>query len=377
MSHGPKRHRAMAAAGLGRGGAAWAQAQCVGLGAGLGVVRCMALCVALALGALAPVRAQGPAQAAVRASAPTAAAPGIEITDQRAVTQRFAAVPQRVVSLLPSLTESLCALGQCARLVGVDRYSNHPEPVRALPQVGGGLDPQIEAVVALRPDVVLISQSSRAWPQLEALGLKVVVLEPRTHADVQRTLQVLGRLFDVPPAQGAERVWRDIEAAVAREAAALSPAARRLRVYFEVSRGPYGASETSFIGETLQRLGVPNVVPGKLGPFPRLNPEFVVRADPDVILIGNRSMQAMVPYPGWADMRAVRAQRLCIFGPDDADTLVRPGPRMVQAARLLAQCLERQAGAATNAANAGNGASAVSAARAASTTTAVPAGAVR
>ena len=69
-----------------------------------------------------------------------------------------------------------------------------------------------------------------------------------------------------------------IDAAVSAAAQSLAPEARNTRVYFEVSRGPYGAGESSFIGETLTRLGVRNIVPASLGPFPRLNPEFVVRA---------------------------------------------------------------------------------------------------
>ena len=66
-----------------------------------------------------------------------------ELRDDSGQTVRFDAAPQRIVSLLPSLTETVCALGQCAKLVGVDRYSNFPQSVRALPQVGGGLDPRI------------------------------------------------------------------------------------------------------------------------------------------------------------------------------------------------------------------------------------------
>jgi iron complex transport system substrate-binding protein len=96
----------------------------------------------------------------------------------------------------------------------------------------------------------------------------------------------------------------------------------------------------SFIGETLTRLGVKNVVPASLGPFPRLNPEYVVRANPDLIMVGNRTMQAMVPYPGWAGIKAVREQRICVFGVDEADVVVRPGPRMAEAARIMAKCLE-------------------------------------
>ena len=82
------------------------------------------------------------------------------------------------------------------------------------------------------------------------------------------------------------------------------------------------------------------MVPASLGPFPRLNPEFVVRANPDLIMMGNRSMQAMVPYPGWDfHASAVREQRLCVFGPGDSDVVVRPGPRMAEAARIMAQCI--------------------------------------
>ena len=117
-------------------------------------------------------------------------------------------------------------------------------------------------------------------------------------------------------------------------------------MYFEVNRGPYAAGESSFIGETLARLGVKNVVPASLGPFPRLNPEFVVRANPDVIMVGNRSMQAMASYPGWGSIKAVKERRICAFGVDESDVVVRPGPRMAEAARLMARCLEDKAPAA-------------------------------
>ena len=270
-------------------------------------------------------------------------ASALQITDDRGVVLTFDQPPQRIVSLLPSLTESVCAMEQCQRLVGVDRYSNYPASVRALPQLGGGIDPNIEAIVALKPDVVLVSSGSRASSRLEALGLKVVALETKSHADVKRVLQKIGLLLAVPDAQGADRLWRIIDASVSAASQSLSAQAKNTRVYFEVSRGPYAAGESSFIGETLQRLGAKNVVPAALGPFPKLNPEFVVRANPDLIMIGNRSMQAMVPYPGWSSIKAVRNQRICVFGVADSDVVVRPGPRMAEAARLMAACLEKYA----------------------------------
>jgi len=271
------------------------------------------------------------------------AAQALQLTDDRGTTVTFSQSPQRIVSLLPSLTESVCALEQCQRIVGVDRYSNYPASVRRLPVMGGGLDPNIEGIVALKPDVVLMAVSSRASQRLESLGIKVVALETRSHADVRRVLSVLGVLLEVPPQAGAERLWRVIDTSVSAAAQSLSPKARNTRVYFEVSRGPYAAGESSFIGETLSRLGVKNVVPAALGPFPKLNPEFVVRANPDVIMVGNRSMQAMAAYPGFASIKAVREQRICVFGVDESDVVVRPGPRMAEAARLMARCLEDKA----------------------------------
>lgn len=266
----------------------------------------------------------------------------IQITDDRGRTLHFDEPPRRVVSLLPSSTESLCEMQQCERLVGVDRYSNWPASVRQLPKVGGGIDPNIEAIVALRPDVVLLSVSSRVSDRLEALGVKVVALEPKTHADVRRVLTIIGDLFAVPRAQGADRLWRVIDAAVQAAAQSLPPKARGARVYFEVSRGPYAAGQPSFIGETLARLGARNVVPADLGPFPRLSPEYVLRAQPDVIMVSNRSAQPMTRYPGWDKLAAIRAGRLCVFGPEQSDVLVRPGPRMAEAARLMAGCLSEK-----------------------------------
>lgn len=262
------------------------------------------------------------------------------ITDDLGATVVFDRPPQRIVSLLPSLAEIVCELGLCQRLVGVDRYTNWPASVQALPQVGGGLDPNIERVVALRPDLVLMSVSSRAGDRLRALGLKVVALEPKTHADVQRVMLTVGQVLGVPDAQ---KIWRAIDAAVMAAAQSLPPAARGTRVYFEVNPGPYAAGERSFIGETLQRLGARNIVPAALGPFPKLNPEYVVRADPDLIMVGQRSVDGLLQRPGWQALRALRQQRLCVFTADESDTLVRPGPRMAEGARLMARCLADKA----------------------------------
>lgn len=269
------------------------------------------------------------------------AAHALEVTDERGVTVSLPQPPQRIVTLLPSLTEGVCALGACSRLVGVDNYSNSPSAVRALPQLGGGLDPNVEAIVALRPDAVLLAKSSRVTQRLEALGLKVVVLEPKSHADVQR---VLGKLDQVLGTREAPNVWRVIDASVSAAAQSLPDRAKGLRVYFEVNSAPFAAGESSFIGETLTRLGAKNIVPASLGPFPKLNPEYVVRANPDLIMVSVRSAQGLEQRPGWGGIRAVREGRICRFSADESDVLVRPGPRMDEAARLMARCLAEKAG---------------------------------
>jgi iron complex transport system substrate-binding protein len=260
------------------------------------------------------------------------------LRDDRQVEVNIAKPPQRIVSLLPSLTETVCALGQCQKLVGVDRYSNWPESVAKLPRMGGGIDPNIERVLAAKPDLVLMATSARGAERLQALGLTVLALEPRSHADVQRVMRIVAQALDVSDLE-SDRVWRSIDAAVNAAAQSVPAHAKGQRVYFEVSSAPYGASESSFIGETLQRLGARNILPASLGPFPKINPEFVVRAQPDLIMVGDSNFADMSARPGWKNLRAMQTQHVCHFKSDESDMLVRAGPRMAEAARLMAKCL--------------------------------------
>jgi len=265
-----------------------------------------------------------------------------EVKDDTGTVTRFDAPPARIVSLLPSLTETACALGACARLVAVDRYSNWPAEVGKLPQVGGGLDPQVEAIVALKPDLVLMSVSSRAAVRLRALGLKVVQLEPRTGADLRRVVATLAHTLQVG---GAGALLRGIDEGVKAAAAALPARLRGTRVYFEVTPTPHAAGRGSFIGELMDALGLVNVIGPELGPFPHISPELVVRAAPDLIMASGASLQDMARRPGWPALKALREGRTCAFDGGERDILVRPGPRMPEAARLMARCVaERMAG---------------------------------
>jgi iron complex transport system substrate-binding protein len=261
----------------------------------------------------------------------------IVVRDDRGIAVAWSAPPQRIVSLLPSLTESVCALGGCGRLVGTDRFSNAPDRVLALPKLGGLEDAQIERIVALKPDVVLVAPSARVIDRLEGLGLKVLVLESRDHADVQHTLKALAHLLGTPAE--ADRVLAGIERELAAAAARVPPPLRGRRVYFEVDATPYAAGASSFIGQTLARLGMANAIPPALGPFPKLNPEFVVRAQPDIVMAAQRNLDEMPRRPGWAALRALQRRQSCGFDGVRYELLIRPGPRMGEAAGVLADCL--------------------------------------
>lgn len=269
--------------------------------------------------------------------APVSARAEIVLPNGRGGTLSLAASPQRVVSLLPSLTESICALGGCERLVGTDRYSNWPTSVQALPKLGGLDDALIERIVSLKPDVVLAAPSQRVIDRLESLGLQVLVIETRTHAEVRTSLQTLAGLLGMP--EQAALVWAAIEHRLRDATQRVPPRLRGMHVYFEIDGAPYAAGATSFIGETLARLGLDNIVPPALGPFPKLNPEYVVRARPDIVMAGDRSIEEMPRRPGWSALTALQAHRVCGFDAAQMDVLVRPGPRMGEGALRIADCL--------------------------------------
>ena len=262
----------------------------------------------------------------------------VVLRDDRQMDVTISNPPQRIVSLLPSLTETVCALGQCSRLVGVDRYSNWPSSVVKLPRMGGGIDPNIESIVALKPDLVLMATSARGVERLQSLGLTVLTLEPKNHADIQRTLRVIAQALGLSSVE-SERTWQELDTGLREVSQSIPNYAKSQKVYFEVSPVPYGAGESSFIGETLQRLGAQNILSASMGAFPQVNPEFVVRAQPDIIMVGDSNLSNMLARPGWKKLTAMQSQRVCTFTKNESEVLSRPGPRMVEAARIMAKCL--------------------------------------
>jgi iron complex transport system substrate-binding protein len=256
----------------------------------------------------------------------------------QAIAQQSRSEPKRIVSLMPALTETVCDLGACARLVGVDDYSDYPLSVHSLPKMGGLGQTRIEAIVRLKPDLVLAPRSLRVADRLRSLGLKVLILEP------QNTKEVHSAYLQVGAALGLEtdfvaKKWRDIEQGIERATQHTPVAQKGKKVYFEVSAAPYAAGQASFIGELMVRLGMRNIVPADLGAFPKLSTEFVLRQKPDLLISASGNAKS-----GGSRALQILSQSgvpLCTLSKGQNDALVRPGPRMAEAAEALLQCMDK------------------------------------
>jgi iron complex transport system substrate-binding protein len=258
--------------------------------------------------------------------------------------QRSVSIPrpaQRVITLLPSLTEIVCALGACDRLVATDRFSNWPDSVGALPKAGDLDDASIELIVSLRPDLVLINSAQRISTRLGELGITTFALNPQSYADEVRAVTLIGTLLGAS-AQAAqlnastEKRIRELASAALRRRHGASP-----RVYFEIDRTPYAAGPQSYIGELLLRLGTRNIVDSGLGTFPRLNSEYIVRHDPDILFVSAADVAGLSLRPGWDALHAVRERHICTFAPQVEATIMRPGPRIADGMQAMSDCIER------------------------------------
>lgn len=261
----------------------------------------------------------------------------VSVNDDRGVMVSLDKPPQRIISLLPSLTESVCALGKCEALVGVDRFSNWPKSIERLPKLGGMGDVNIERIMQLKPDIVLLEKASPLITRLNSLGIKTFALDIKSMGDERRALEKLDTLLG---SAESKRVWNQVEAEMMRAYKQLSSTQKNIRVYFEVNPAPFAAGRNSFIGEILTRLDLVNIIPESLGPFPKINPEFVVQAKPEVILLTESTASDIGKRPGWKSIPAVSNNRICVFSTEQNDILVRPGPRMGEAALIISECIQ-------------------------------------
>jgi iron complex transport system substrate-binding protein len=234
--------------------------------------------------------------------------------------------PARVISLAPSLTDTVLALGEGARLVGVTRYDVAPQ-VKDLPRVGGFLDPSPEAVLGLRPDLVLWLTDAGAWPavrRIAELGVPVLAVPVVGVPDVLRSARLLGQALGNPAA--GERLAGELEAAIAAAGREVASRPRR-RVLLVIGREPLVVAGPGSYPDALLRIcGGENVATGDR-PWPVYPLERAVGSNPDLVI------DAAVNEPPDGISRlsaipAVRAGRVVRLGSDDA---LRPGPRLVRA----------------------------------------------
>lgn len=271
----------------------------------------------------------------------SAASAAISVQDDLQHRVSIAQPAQRVITMLPSLTEIVCALGACDRLVATDRFSNWPASVGGLPKAGDLDDASIELIVSLRPDLVLINSAQRISTRLGELGVTTFALNPQSYADEARAVTLIGTLLGASARAAAlnastEQRIRELGAAAIRRRHGASP-----RVYFEIDRTPYAAGPQSYIGELLARLGTRNIVDPGLGTFPRLNSEYIVRHDPDILFVSAGDVPGLALRPGWDALRAVRERRICSFAPEVEATIMRPGPRIADGMQAMSDCIER------------------------------------
>lgn len=251
----------------------------------------------------------------------------------------------RVVSLTPSVTEMLFVLGLGDCIVGATDHCDYPPEAREIERVGGLGRPNIEKLLVLSPDLVITTGFERkeAIEVLRDSGIRVLDLEMRSFGEIFGALRQIGQATG--KVQQAEKVIAAMQTdlrAVARRYANV-PRDLRRRVFVEIWPDPITTiGGTSFIDEVIRRAGGVNVAHDLRQTYPRINPEKVVAWDPEVIIIcymgrtGHTASQ-LASRIGWENVSAIKETRIIDDIPNDH--ILRPGPRLVEGVKALAQRL--------------------------------------
>ncbi len=272
----------------------------------------------------------------------------------RAPTADEAGEPRRIVSMAPSLTETLFALGVGDRVVGVTRYCDYPPQVRDLPEVGGYLDPSYEAIVSLRPDLVVLMQShGDVERRLHGLGIATLRTDQERFDGVLASIRLIAERCGVPD-RGRGLVG-DISARVERVRAAVADRASA-RTLVSVGRpaargvvtSVWAAGPDTFYNDALRLAGGVNVV-GEVGvTYPEIGREGMLALDPDVVVevVPGTGAAAVPPasvlgeWATFAALPAVASGRVEVLA---GDAYVRPGPRIVELVEAMAETLHPDA----------------------------------
>jgi iron complex transport system substrate-binding protein len=308
----------------------------------------LALTLLLAACAPAPVAAptiEPTATEAVSIFPPTPATPNISLTDGLGRQVILAQPAQKVVSLAPSNTEILFAIGAGGQTVGRDMFSDYPAEALALTDVGGSMgEYNIEAIVALQPDLVLAAEinSPELVKSLEDLGLTVFYLSnPTTLEEMYANLGIVAQLTG-REAEAAALV-ESLKARVAAVDEKIAPISSRFSVFYEIDASnpaqPWTAGKGTFITLLLERAGGANIAADLEG-YPQLSIEQIVANDPMFIILGDAmwgvTVESVGQRPGWENLSAVKNGNVFPF---DDNLVSRPGPRLVDGLEQLAKLL--------------------------------------
>ncbi len=251
-------------------------------------------------------------------------------------------VPQRIISLSPSNTEVVFALGLDDRVVGVTEYCNYPPEALEKDQVGGFSTPSIERIVELEPELILASTiHEEEVIRLEELGLPVLVVESSTLIDLYTSISLVAEVTGiVDDGEALIDSMRKRINAVESIVAGIDPE-DKVRVYYEVYSDPLmSAGKGAFINEIISLAGGVNIFADINENYPTISAEVVAERQPDIILFPDYHgtadfvIDGMTARPGWESIPAVRENR--VYAISD-DTFARPGPRVVEAVEEAAE----------------------------------------
>ena len=293
------------------------------------------LFVASACGAATtPVPSQQPT---ATAAAPAAAFPAT-VTDFQNRSVTVPRRPERVVSIGPSITEFLFALGAGSRVVGVDDFSDEPAAAARLEKVGG-IKVNFEKVVSLRPDLVLsVKFSDGTIEKLASAGLLVLVVDPQSAGDVARTAILLGRAVG----SDGETMARDIQKRVDDVRSKTASAKTKPRVYHEIDASDptkiFTVGPGSYIQDLFEIAGGVNIAAKATSAYPQLSAEEILRSDPEIIVLAAADYSAkpdqVAARAWWSAISAVKNKRIVTIAPN---LINRPGPRVGEAAEAYAK----------------------------------------
>jgi iron complex transport system substrate-binding protein len=275
-----------------------------------------------------------------------ASAQGATVVDMLGRSVSITAGPLRVVSLAPSLTEIVFALGRGDWLVGVTDFCDYPPEARSKPKIGGSMTPDLERVVRLRPDLVLATAEGNprdTVAQLTRLRIPVFAVKPDGYAGVLASMEAVGRAVQAEAA--ATTLVRDIQRRMAAVASAVAGQPHPRVLYLVWTDPLIAAGPLTYIHDLIEMAGGANVVRERSVPYPRLGWEAVVRAAPEVILVashgqGSDHRPVGQAWKEWQSVPAVRTGRVLAV---PGDTIHRPGPRVVEGVERLARAIHPEA----------------------------------